>query len=169
MSRKYNYADSTNLFCKEIMSQLICTLVTHLQLHNLLAFTELLKPAPLKQNTALSLSLSLAHGLPYACVTAHDLLCKYKVVQIWPGLTVCKQVTVCPGHIWTTLYNAAQQIKITGTWLRHFRVFERRMSKFLFPYQTELVKCKSINIHYHLIHICTFASITRHATPTYCK
>jgi hypothetical protein len=30
--------------------------------------------------------------------------CKYKVVQIWPGLLVCKQVTVCPGHIWTTLY-----------------------------------------------------------------
>jgi hypothetical protein len=29
---------------------------------------------------------------------------KYKVVQIWPGLIVCKQVTVCPGHIWTTLY-----------------------------------------------------------------
>jgi hypothetical protein len=30
----------------------------------------------------------------------------YKVVQIWPGLIVCKQVTVCPGHIWTTLYIA---------------------------------------------------------------
>ena len=30
----------------------------------------------------------------------------YKVVQIWPGLIVCKQVTVCPSHIWTTLYNA---------------------------------------------------------------
>jgi hypothetical protein len=29
----------------------------------------------------------------------------YKVVQIWPGLFVCKQVTVCPGHIWTTWYN----------------------------------------------------------------
>jgi hypothetical protein len=28
----------------------------------------------------------------------------YKVVQIWPGLFVCKQVTVCPGLIWTTLY-----------------------------------------------------------------
>jgi hypothetical protein len=28
----------------------------------------------------------------------------YKVVQIWPGPIVCKQVTVCPGHIWTTLY-----------------------------------------------------------------
>jgi hypothetical protein len=34
----------------------------------------------------------------------------YKVVQIWPGLFVCKQVTVCPGHIWTTLY----LIKHTG-------------------------------------------------------
>ena len=29
---------------------------------------------------------------------------KYKVVQIWPGRFVCKQVTVFPGHIWTTLY-----------------------------------------------------------------
>jgi hypothetical protein len=29
---------------------------------------------------------------------------KYKVVQIWPGLFVCKQATVCPGHIWNTLY-----------------------------------------------------------------
>jgi hypothetical protein len=28
----------------------------------------------------------------------------YKVVQIWPGLFLCKQVTVCPSHIWTTLY-----------------------------------------------------------------
>jgi hypothetical protein len=28
----------------------------------------------------------------------------YKVVQIWQGLFVCKQVTVCPGHIWTTSY-----------------------------------------------------------------
>jgi hypothetical protein len=28
---------------------------------------------------------------------------KHKVVEIWPGLIVCKQVTVCPGHIWTTL------------------------------------------------------------------
>ena len=28
----------------------------------------------------------------------------YKVFQIWPGLIVCKQVIVCPGHIWTTLY-----------------------------------------------------------------
>jgi hypothetical protein len=28
----------------------------------------------------------------------------YKVVQIWPERFVCKQITVCPGHIWTTLY-----------------------------------------------------------------
>jgi hypothetical protein len=27
----------------------------------------------------------------------------YKVVQIWPGLFLCKQLTLCPGHIWTTL------------------------------------------------------------------
>jgi hypothetical protein len=27
----------------------------------------------------------------------------YKVVQIWSRRFVCKQVTVCPGHIWTTL------------------------------------------------------------------
>jgi hypothetical protein len=30
----------------------------------------------------------------------------YKVVQIWQVLFVCKQVTVCPGYIWTTLYLA---------------------------------------------------------------
>jgi hypothetical protein len=28
----------------------------------------------------------------------------YKVVQIWPGRFECIQVTVCPGHIWTTLH-----------------------------------------------------------------
>jgi hypothetical protein len=38
---------------------------------------------------------------------------KYKVVQIWPGLFVCKQVTVCPGHIWTTLYIILFLIYIT--------------------------------------------------------
>jgi hypothetical protein len=32
------------------------------------------------------------------------MLQKYKVVRIWQGLFVFKQVTVCPGHIWTTLY-----------------------------------------------------------------
>ena len=29
---------------------------------------------------------------------------KYKVVQIWPGLFVCKSGDISPGHIWTTLY-----------------------------------------------------------------
>ena len=28
----------------------------------------------------------------------------YKMVQIWPGLFVCKQAGYIPGHIWTTLY-----------------------------------------------------------------
>jgi hypothetical protein len=34
------------------------------------------------------------------CRSVHS----YKLVQIWPGRFVCKQVTVCRGHIWTTLY-----------------------------------------------------------------
>ena len=38
-------------------------------------------------------------------------VCNYKVVQIWPGLFVCKQVTVCPGHIWTTLYKGQYDIR----------------------------------------------------------
>ena len=38
------------------------------------------------------------HGISETRITI------YKVVQIWPRLFVCKQVTVCPGHIWTTLY-----------------------------------------------------------------
>ena len=28
----------------------------------------------------------------------------YKLVQIWPGLFVCKSGDISPGHIWTTLY-----------------------------------------------------------------
>jgi len=27
----------------------------------------------------------------------------YKLVQIWPGLFVCKSGDISPGHIWTTL------------------------------------------------------------------
>jgi hypothetical protein len=38
------------------------------------------------------------------CVCVCIYIYTHKVVQIWPGLIVCKQVTVCPGHIWTTLY-----------------------------------------------------------------
>jgi hypothetical protein len=41
---------------------------------------------------------------------------EYKVVQIWPGLFVCKQVTVCPGHIWTTLYFTAVFLKLIFFW-----------------------------------------------------
>jgi hypothetical protein len=39
-----------------------------------------------------------------------SLIIIYKVVQIWPGRFVCKQVTVCPGHIWTTLYKPGPKI-----------------------------------------------------------
>jgi hypothetical protein len=36
------------------------------------------------------------------------------VVQICPGRFVCKQVTVCPGHIWTTLYVGSLEAMSTG-------------------------------------------------------
>jgi hypothetical protein len=32
-------------------------------------------------------------------IREHTRIMIYKVVQTWPGLIVCKQVTVCPGHI----------------------------------------------------------------------
>jgi hypothetical protein len=35
----------------------------------------------------------------------------YKVVQIWPGWFLCKQVTVCPGHISTTLYTNVAEVR----------------------------------------------------------
>jgi hypothetical protein len=42
--------------------------------------------------------------LTHTYKTRHHFSLMYKVVQIWPGLFLCKQVTVCPGHILTTLY-----------------------------------------------------------------
>ena len=51
----------------------------------------------------------------YSWRNGEDALClKYKVVQIWPGLFVCKQVTVCPGHIWTTLYMNSKNMNMDG-------------------------------------------------------
>jgi hypothetical protein len=44
--------------------------------------------------------------LLYLSESSHAFRPIYKVVQIWPGLFVCKQVTVCPGHILNTLYQA---------------------------------------------------------------
>ena len=59
----------------------------------------------------LHVSVSVLYGRHTVHSPTHDILTwlfnflTYKVVQIWPGRFVCKQVTVCPGHIWTTLYN----------------------------------------------------------------
>ena len=52
----------------------------------------------------------LANG----CRAAECCSVRYKVVQIWPGLFVCKQVTVCPGHIWTTLYISCSSVPMTA-------------------------------------------------------
>jgi hypothetical protein len=53
----------------------------------------------------------------------------YKVVQIWPGLIVCKQVTVCPGHIWTTLYFYRREAPSCILWERIFaRLFQQQQA-----------------------------------------
>ena len=58
------------------------------------------------------------------------------MVEIWPGLFVCKQVTVCPGHSWTTLYINSFSSGTTGQlgprpphlwgfWMTHARTHAR--------------------------------------------
>ena len=51
--------------------------------------------------SCLTSSCHLFLGLPLDLVVPKFI---YKVVQIWPGLFVCKQAGYSPGHIWTTLY-----------------------------------------------------------------
>jgi hypothetical protein len=49
----------------------------------------------------------------------------YKVVQIWPGQFVCKQVTVCPSHIWTTFYFSAQLLKNQSIiWTEKYKIMK---------------------------------------------
>jgi hypothetical protein len=55
--------------------------------------------------------------------TLGSLHIKYKVVQMWPGLIVCKLVTVCPGHIWTTLYYPKWETNRAATAFRASEVF----------------------------------------------
>jgi hypothetical protein len=52
----------------------------------------------------------------HVALTGNQIL-MYKVAQIWPGLIVCKQVTVCPGHILTTLYLYNVWILFLTAWL----------------------------------------------------
>jgi hypothetical protein len=55
----------------------------------------------------------------YTCIFTKliKLLPMYKVVKIWPGRFVCKQVIVCPGHIWTTLYDKHRHVFFFCPWL----------------------------------------------------
>jgi hypothetical protein len=50
----------------------------------------------------------------------------YKVVEIWPGLFVSKQVTVCPGHIWTTLYLMLKHWQIKALDVTAWKSYENR-------------------------------------------
>jgi len=47
----------------------------------------------------------------------------YKVVQIWPGLFVCKSGDISPGHIWTTLYFPKQTYKFQENKNRDIHIF----------------------------------------------
>ena len=90
-------------------------------------------------------TLNLKKGGWLNCVYRYINLSKYKVVQIWPGLFVCKQVTVCPSHIWTTLYiivttrsvrthsNLPQNRLYGGVLLPQYRLWE----SVLFCYNTK--------------------------------
>jgi hypothetical protein len=52
----------------------------------------------------------------------------YKVVQIWLGRFVCKQVTVCPGHILTTLYICIISTVLCKTSLNLAKKLKHRIS-----------------------------------------
>jgi hypothetical protein len=58
----------------------------------------------LKNTPSVGWNLCLVKWRGLAAAICTKMFIIYKVVQIWPGRFVCKQVTVCPGHIWTTLY-----------------------------------------------------------------
>ena len=64
----------------------------------------------------------------------------YKVVQIWPGLIVCKLVTVCPGHIWTTLYFLLLRKWATGIEFWTLQILVRFCHLFRTRLQTPVVE-----------------------------
>jgi hypothetical protein len=66
----------------------------------------------------------------------------YKVVQIWPGLIVCKLVTVRPGHIWTTWYHNWGAKSWMQYLNRNARDNKKRALKFLQRYCCKLKCCE---------------------------
>ena len=95
----------------------------------------------------------------------------YKVVQIWPGLFVCKQVTVCPGHIWTTLYIKFQEIVQTTNLIKefsfiginfiHFIKFSRADSRFKRFIKSDVSKINSTSTIHPSIHPTSLVSTSR--------
>jgi hypothetical protein len=60
-------------------------------------------------------------------------LVTYKVVQIWPGLIVCEQAAISPGHIWTTLYIVSPAIyeiiyEALGIYVMHWSMYIKHAS-----------------------------------------
>jgi hypothetical protein len=57
----------------------------------------------------------ISPGYNFTC-SVYKYIVIYKVVQIWPGLFVCKEVTVYPGHIWTRLQVASFLLLSVCVW-----------------------------------------------------
>jgi hypothetical protein len=82
----------------------------------------------------------------------------YKVVQIWPGLIVSKQVTVCPGHIWTTLYiviNNLISIVIHGTYYTRWFKYDRDKLWLVYTQIVPVILEPPCIILYYCLHIKT--------------
>jgi hypothetical protein len=104
------------------------------------------------------------------CVYIYTHTYTHKVVQIWPGLIICKLVTVCPGHIWTTLYislmtNTFSHVVLfcafmsvfTHQYLYYNSIFRRGMSLIAEPIEgSQAIRCSR--------HSC-FNSVVSHVHP----
>jgi hypothetical protein len=80
---------------------------------------------------------------------------KYNVVQIWPGLIVCKQVTVCPGHIFEPpctfpAIHGTQKFITAFTTNRHLSLSSARSIQSIPPHCTYRRSILILSYHLHL-------------------
>jgi hypothetical protein len=104
-------------------------------------------------NGVLRENLHCKHQEPRCCY------CSYKVVQIWPGQFVCKQVTVRPGHIWTTLYYTISGCHkwLSATFLSMLSHLEKNTVLFKFIYSLKTTVFKPILVsNYYFVFLNVF-------------
>jgi hypothetical protein len=83
----------------------------------------------------------------------------YKVVQIWPGLILCKQVTICPGHIWTTLY-INSLVYTSESWLKKSNGFIK------FTGRKQCAREKNVLDTFYTTHYIHMSQIQTHCCPS---